>query len=53
MEYYSAIKGKLLMHATTKMDLKINMLNERIQIKKAYSIYIKFKKIKLILYPFH
>lgn len=47
MDYYSAIKGKLLIHATTKMDLKINMLSERIQIKKhTDSIYIKFKKIK-------
>lgn len=39
MEYYSAIKGKLLIHAT-KMDLKINMLKKRTQIKKAYSLHL-------------
>ena len=31
IEYYTAIKGKLLIHATTNMELKINMLSERIR----------------------
>ena len=46
MEYYSAIKrNKLLMYITVSINLKIIVLSERCQTKKAHTVLFHLYKI--------